>query len=120
VRWLSVERQTQRALRLESGACGLPHPQKRATGGEDAWFISGNTVGVADGVGGWARKVQYCIVVVGMKFCLIYWFYCAAGHRLGRVLAHAHEHGQADGDGGRQDADAIAGADGGASQCAGG
>ncbi|KAL3662942.1 hypothetical protein V7S43_011888 [Phytophthora oleae] len=55
-RWLSVERQVRPALRLESGACGLPHPQKRATGGEDAWFISGNTVGVADGVGGWARK----------------------------------------------------------------
>ncbi|KAE9345027.1 hypothetical protein PF008_g8957 [Phytophthora fragariae] len=56
LRFLSVERQTQRALRLESGACGLPHPQKRATGGEDAWFICGDTVGVADGVGGWARK----------------------------------------------------------------
>ncbi|KAF4042515.1 Stage II sporulation protein E (SpoIIE) [Phytophthora infestans] len=55
-RWLSVERKVRPALRLESGACGLPHPQKRATGGEDAWFISGNTVGVADGVGGWARK----------------------------------------------------------------
>lgn len=51
-----MERQVKTALRLESGACGLPHPQKRATGGEDAWFISGNTVGVADGVGGWARK----------------------------------------------------------------
>ncbi|KUF75964.1 protein phosphatase 2C 80 [Phytophthora nicotianae] len=55
-RWLSAERKVRPALRLESGACGLPHPQKRATGGEDAWFISGNTVGVADGVGGWARK----------------------------------------------------------------
>ncbi|KAL7682701.1 putative PPM-type phosphatase domain, protein phosphatase 2C [Plasmopara halstedii] len=55
-RWLSLERKVQRAFHLSSGACGLPHPQKRATGGEDAWFISGNTVGVADGVGGWARK----------------------------------------------------------------
>ncbi|KAF1327992.1 Serine/threonine protein phosphatase, partial [Globisporangium splendens] len=43
-------------LQLVSGACELPHPQKRATGGEDAWFICSNTVGVADGVGGWARK----------------------------------------------------------------
>ncbi|TYZ63339.1 hypothetical protein PybrP1_012878 [[Pythium] brassicae (nom. inval.)] len=43
-------------LQLVSGACELPHPQKRSTGGEDAWFIRGNTVGVADGVGGWARK----------------------------------------------------------------
>ncbi|KAH7469056.1 hypothetical protein KRP22_004199 [Phytophthora ramorum] len=55
-RWLSVKRQTRAALRLQSGACGLPHPQKRSTGGEDAWFICGDTVGVADGVGGWARK----------------------------------------------------------------
>ncbi|CAH0475012.1 unnamed protein product [Peronospora belbahrii] len=51
-----MKRQLRPALRLKSGVCGLPHPQKRATGGEDAWFISGNTVGVADGVGGWARK----------------------------------------------------------------
>lgn len=62
LRFLSVQRQAQRALRLESGACGLPHPQKRATGGEDAWFISGNTVGVADGVGGWARKVRLPLI----------------------------------------------------------
>lgn len=44
------------ALQLVSGAFALPHPQKRATGGEDAWFVRGDTVGVADGVGGWARK----------------------------------------------------------------
>ncbi|KAI9905471.1 hypothetical protein PsorP6_014374 [Peronosclerospora sorghi] len=58
IRGMSGKRQTppRSALSLTSGACGLPHPQKRATGGEDAWFISGNTVGVADGVGGWARK----------------------------------------------------------------
>jgi hypothetical protein len=47
------------SLQLVSGACKLPHPQKRATGGEDAWFICSNTVGVADGVGGWARKVCF-------------------------------------------------------------
>ena len=56
-RWMSVKWQRRPVLRLESSACGLPHPQKRATGGEDAWFISDDTVGVADGVGGWARKV---------------------------------------------------------------
>lgn len=50
-------------LQLVSGACELPHPQKRSTGGEDAWFIHGNTVGVADGVGGWARKVSRLIPV---------------------------------------------------------
>uniref|UniRef100_M4BT57 Protein phosphatase n=1 Tax=Hyaloperonospora arabidopsidis (strain Emoy2) TaxID=559515 RepID=M4BT57_HYAAE len=55
-RWLSMQRHLQSALRLDSGVCGLPHPQKRATGGEDAWFIGNNIVGVADGVGGWARK----------------------------------------------------------------
>ncbi|ETI47277.1 hypothetical protein PPTG_11799 [Phytophthora nicotianae INRA-310] len=73
-RWLSAERKVRPALRLESGACGLPHPQKRATGGEDAWFISGNTVGVADGVGGWARKVIdyayiFCMYVVLSWLC---------------------------------------------------
>lgn len=52
-------------LQLVSGACELPHPQKRATGGEDAWFIGGNTVGVADGVGGWARKVGGCLAGLG-------------------------------------------------------
>ncbi|CAI5730644.1 unnamed protein product [Peronospora destructor] len=56
VRCMSVKRQRRPMLRLQSSACGLTHPQKRATGGEDAWFISGDTVGVADGVGGWARK----------------------------------------------------------------
>ncbi|RLN47948.1 hypothetical protein BBJ28_00001675 [Nothophytophthora sp. Chile5] len=56
LRAFSAKRQAEPALRLASGACDLPHPQKRSTGGEDAWFICGNTVGVADGVGGWARK----------------------------------------------------------------
>ena len=36
----------------------LPHPDKRATGGEDASFVGadGLSVGVADGVGGWADQ----------------------------------------------------------------
>jgi protein phosphatase PTC7 len=36
----------------------LPHPDKRATGGEDASFVGadGLSVGVADGVGGWAEQ----------------------------------------------------------------
>ncbi|KAL0585088.1 hypothetical protein ABG067_005225 [Albugo candida] len=42
--------------KLVSGSCALPHPQKQATGGEDAHFLSNTVVGVADGVGGWARK----------------------------------------------------------------
>lgn len=53
-RWL--QQQWMSSMRLISGACDLPHPQKKSTGGEDAWFICSNTVGVADGVGGWARK----------------------------------------------------------------
>lgn len=57
-RQLSVSARTAPNLQLVSGACELPHPQKRSTGGEDAWFIYSNTVGVADGVGGWARKVK--------------------------------------------------------------
>eukprot|EP00271_Cylindrocystis_brebissonii_P004755 TRINITY_DN16597_c0_g1_i1.p1 TRINITY_DN16597_c0_g1~~TRINITY_DN16597_c0_g1_i1.p1 ORF type:complete len:528 (+),score=72.50 TRINITY_DN16597_c0_g1_i1:164-1747(+) len=45
------------ALRLESGVCALPHPEKVQRGGEDAHFIASadlSAVGVADGVGGWA------------------------------------------------------------------
>eukprot|EP00873_Tetraselmis_striata_P008283 jgi/Tetstr1/428547/TSEL_018541.t1 len=44
-------------LKLVSGAFMLPHPEKMAKGGEDAYFISdcGHVTGVADGVGGWAE-----------------------------------------------------------------
>jgi protein phosphatase PTC7 len=31
----------------------IPHPAKAAKGGEDAYFVAGNTLGIADGVGGW-------------------------------------------------------------------
>lgn len=43
-------------LKLVSGACYLPHPEKEKTGGEDAHFICGDeqVIGVSDGVGGWA------------------------------------------------------------------
>ncbi|KAJ6801947.1 putative protein phosphatase 2C 55 [Iris pallida] len=46
----------ERTLKLLSGSCYLPHPDKEQTGGEDAHFvcIDGQAVGVADGVGGWA------------------------------------------------------------------
>jgi protein phosphatase PTC7 len=45
-------------LTLRAGACSLPHPEKLATGGEDAFFISEDTrvIGVADGVGGWRES----------------------------------------------------------------
>ncbi|KAJ7544181.1 hypothetical protein O6H91_09G067900 [Diphasiastrum complanatum] len=44
------------SLRLSTGACCLPHPNKEHKGGEDAFFIcsSEQVIGVADGVGGWA------------------------------------------------------------------
>lgn len=31
----------------------IPHPQKVAKGGEDAYYIAERSFGVADGVGGW-------------------------------------------------------------------
>ncbi|KAK6922747.1 PPM-type phosphatase-like domain [Dillenia turbinata] len=44
-------------LKLVSGSCYLPHPDKEDTGGEDAHFIciDEQAIGVADGVGGWAE-----------------------------------------------------------------
>lgn len=46
----------QKAPKLLSGSCYLPHPDKEETGGEDAHFIceDAQAIGVADGVGGWA------------------------------------------------------------------
>lgn len=45
-----------RTLKLLSGSCYLPHPDKEETGGEDAHFICSDeqVIGLADGVGGWA------------------------------------------------------------------
>ncbi|CAM8912270.1 unnamed protein product [Rhodiola kirilowii] len=45
-----------RTMKLLSGSCYLPHPDKEETGGEDAHFIcvDEQAIGVADGVGGWA------------------------------------------------------------------
>jgi serine/threonine protein phosphatase PrpC len=43
-------------LILNSGASALPHPRKDR--GEDAFFIQQNTVGVADGVGGWSKVLD--------------------------------------------------------------
>lgn len=46
-----------RDVKLLSGSCYLPHPDKEDTGGEDAHFIceDEHAIGVADGVGGWAE-----------------------------------------------------------------
>ncbi|EEF37237.1 probable protein phosphatase 2C 55 [Ricinus communis] len=47
---------SSQTLKLLSGSCYLPHPDKEETGGEDAHFICAErqAIGVADGVGGWA------------------------------------------------------------------
>lgn len=47
---------SEQSLKLLSGSCYLPHPDKEETGGEDAHFIcvDEQAIGVADGVGGWA------------------------------------------------------------------
>lgn len=42
---------------LDTGVFVLPHPDKRAKGGEDWFFVSSScrAIGIADGVGGWAE-----------------------------------------------------------------
>lgn len=52
---VSAEQRSEK-LKLVSGACYLPHPDKEKTGGEDAHFICSDeqVIGVSDGVGGWA------------------------------------------------------------------
>ncbi|KAH0477671.1 MAG: hypothetical protein KVP17_001728 [Porospora cf. gigantea B] len=45
-------------LELSIGACMIPHPDKRETGGADAFFCSrlrGGAMGISDGVGEWDR-----------------------------------------------------------------
>jgi len=45
-----------KSYKLLSGSYQIPHPDKVYTGGEDAFFIFGDSAtGVADGVGGWAE-----------------------------------------------------------------
>ncbi|XP_021680061.2 probable protein phosphatase 2C 62 isoform X2 [Hevea brasiliensis] len=38
------------------GAASLPHPSKALTGGEDAYFVDKNWLGIADGVGQWSLE----------------------------------------------------------------
>ena len=45
-----------RSCVLEAAAALLPHPEKAATGGEDAAFCGDGVYGVFDGVGGWASR----------------------------------------------------------------
>ncbi|XP_068651076.1 probable protein phosphatase 2C 55 isoform X3 [Aristolochia californica] len=66
-----------RALKLLSGSCYLPHPDKEETGGEDAHFIcvDEQAIGVADGVGGWADlgidAGQYARELMSHSVCAI-------------------------------------------------
>lgn len=57
--------QPQQQLQLNTGGFIIPHPQKVAKGGEDAFYIATNqrSFGVADGVGGWvcASHPHCCI-----------------------------------------------------------
>ncbi|CAM9371950.1 unnamed protein product, partial [Heterosigma akashiwo] len=45
---------TGQRLVFEGASYMIPHPAKAQTGGEDACFVSSHSVGVFDGVGGWA------------------------------------------------------------------
>ncbi|CAK4913099.1 unnamed protein product [Aphanomyces euteiches] len=55
-RWITSFRQISSfsSWTFSSGLVSLPHPEKKR--GEDAAFVTPTAVGVADGVGGWARK----------------------------------------------------------------
>ncbi|XP_047329371.1 probable protein phosphatase 2C 55 [Impatiens glandulifera] len=62
-------------LKLVTGLCYLPNPNKEETGGEDAHFVCENAIGVADGVEEWdkygvdsgefAREVMFrCVAAI--------------------------------------------------------
>ncbi|EGR30717.1 t-cell activation protein phosphatase 2c, putative [Ichthyophthirius multifiliis] len=49
--------QTQQNLNyFEYGVKVIPHPQKQAKGGEDAYYANSKLLAVADGVGGWQEQ----------------------------------------------------------------
>lgn len=54
----STQEEKARENSLSVGSFLIPHDDKKVKGGEDAWFISDdkNTIGVFDGVGGWASS----------------------------------------------------------------
>ncbi|BBN11828.1 protein phosphatase PTC7 [Marchantia polymorpha subsp. ruderalis] len=55
----TVVHQQRKELALAPGVKVIPHPEKVAKGGEDAYFTSnykGGVLGVADGVSGWAAE----------------------------------------------------------------
>lgn len=54
------------------GAFAIPHPEKAYRGGEDAFFCHSRGIGVADGVGGYAREnIDPAVYTRNvMKYCL--------------------------------------------------
>ena len=54
MRCLAPRSQQRLGLGLRTGVCVLPHPLKIKTGGDDAHFVTAHSLGIADGVGGWA------------------------------------------------------------------
>lgn len=56
-----------RRLHMVSASCLIPDQEKVIRGGEDAYFIAKDALGVADGVGGWIRSgVNPAIFARGM------------------------------------------------------
>lgn len=49
-----VDVSDDRNLSFRCGVVIIPHPEKAEKGGEDAFFVEKNALGVFDGVGGWA------------------------------------------------------------------
>lgn len=47
--------QNATAWRFNYGSAVIPHPDKKAKGGEDAFYANESILAVADGVGGWAE-----------------------------------------------------------------
>jgi len=52
----TIEQQKPLNFRFEIGLTQLPHPEKEYKGGEDGYFATNYAIGVADGVGSYARK----------------------------------------------------------------
>ena len=46
----------KKSMIFKSGVALLPHDDKVAKGGEDAYTISDRLIAMADGVGGWAEE----------------------------------------------------------------
>ncbi|CAI5514217.1 unnamed protein product [Closterium sp. Naga37s-1] len=53
-------------LQLKVGVYSVPHPARASRGGDDAYLVEGNWLGVADGIGTWTDQgEEWCAVVWG-------------------------------------------------------